>query len=149
MHIHIGYRLRFAIPAPTPMLLQLHVYPKRYAFARPEVLTLVPNTPSETFSDIFGNISRRLIAPTGTLEISSDGVVEVSGQADAVQWQATQHLVNALPIDTLPFLVGSRYCEIDRLGEFAWQRFGQGPTGYLRVQAVCVSRSRLRSRYTR
>lgn len=137
MHIHIGCRLRFAIPAPTPMLLQLHVYPKRYAFARPEVLTLAPNTPSETFSDIFGNISRRLIAPTGTFEISSDGVVEVSGQADAVQWQATQHLVNALPIDTLPFLVGSRYCEIDRLGEFAWQRFGQGPTGYLRVQAVC------------
>lgn len=80
MQIHIGYHLRFGIPAPTPMLLQLHVLPNRYAFARPETLTLVPNTSSETFNDLFGNTSRRLIAPTGAFDISSDGVVEVSGQ---------------------------------------------------------------------
>ncbi len=137
MYIHIGYRLRFAIPAPTPMLLQLHVLPNRYRFARPEILTLGPDTPSETLIDAFGNASRRLVAPTGEFQIASDGVVEVSGQVDAVDWQATQHQVNTLPIAVLPYLVASRYCEIDRLGEFAWQHFGHGPTGYLRVQAVC------------
>jgi len=137
MFIRIGYSLRFAIPAPTPMILQLHVLPNRYKLIQPEVLTLVPNIPSETFIDTFGNTSRRLIAPTGEFQITSNGVVEVSGEVDAVDWQATQHPVNTLPIAVLPFLVASRYCEIDRLGEFAWQRFGHGPTGYQRVQAVC------------
>ena len=42
-----------------------------------------------------------------------------------------------LPYDALRYLVASRYCEIDRLSDFAWQTFGLGPTGYLRVQAVC------------
>jgi transglutaminase-like putative cysteine protease len=137
MQIHIGYRLHFGIPAPTPMILQLQVLPNRYAFVRPEVLTLTPHTTSEVFSDGFGNTSRRLVAPTGDFQIASDGVVEVSGLTDVVEWQAIQHQINALPTAVLPYLVASRYCEIDRLGEFAWQQFGHGPTGYLRVQAVC------------
>lgn len=137
MHIHIGFRLRFAIPAPTPMVLQLQVYPNRYTFPKVEQLTLTPFTTSESFIDVFGNAARRVIAPSGTFELMNDGVVEVSGAADAVEWQAMQQPINALPIDTLPFLVASRYCEVDRLGEFAWQRFGNGPTGYARVAAVC------------
>jgi transglutaminase-like putative cysteine protease len=137
MLIHFGHRLRFAIPEPTPMLLQLHIRPQRYAFARPECLTLNPTVLSESFIDPFGNTSRRLLAPAGAFEIASDGVVEVDGAPDAVDWQAFQHPLTALPIETLRFLVASRYCEIDRLGEFAWQRFGRGPTGYLRVAAVC------------
>ena len=137
MHLHIGFRLRFAIPAPTPMLLQLQVYPHRYSFVAPELLTLTPFTTSESFIDVFGNAARRVIAPSGTFELASDGVVVVTGAADAEDWQAVQVPIDALPIDTLPFLVASRYCEVDRLGGFAWQRFGHGPTGYARVAAVC------------
>ncbi|MBC7624750.1 MAG: transglutaminase family protein, partial [Aeromicrobium sp.] len=32
---------------------------------------------------------------------------------------------------------GSRYCETDRLADIAWSLFGQTPTGWHRVQAVC------------
>ena len=35
------------------------------------------------------------------------------------------------------FLLGSRYCETDRLSETAWQLFGQTPHGWPRVQAIC------------
>ena len=35
------------------------------------------------------------------------------------------------------FLLGSRYCETDRLSETAWQLFGQSPPGWRRVQAIC------------
>ena len=37
----------------------------------------------------------------------------------------------------LVFLLGSRYCETDRLSEIAWGLFGQTPTGWARVQAIC------------
>ena len=35
------------------------------------------------------------------------------------------------------FLLGSRYCETDRLSDFAWRQFGQTPLGWARVQAIC------------
>jgi len=37
----------------------------------------------------------------------------------------------------MAFLLGSRYCETDRLSEAAWALFGQTPTGWGRVQAIC------------
>ena len=50
---------------------------------------------------------------------------------------AQQVHVDNLPDDTLVFLLGSRYCETDRLSETAWKLFGQTPTGWSRVQAIC------------
>ncbi len=138
MRISIGYRLRFQVPAPTPMLLQLQVYPGRYRFIHPERLEFSPPTASELFSDEFGNASRRLVAPAGTFQISNQAVVEASEEWDAVDWQAVQHPIDTLPLELFRYLAASRYCEIDRLAEFAWKQFGSGPTGYLRVHAVCA-----------
>ena len=45
--------------------------------------------------------------------------------------------VEFLPESTLVYLLGSRYCETDQLSDIAWQRFGAGPTGWARVQAIC------------
>ncbi|MGH8588665.1 MAG: transglutaminase-like domain-containing protein, partial [Gammaproteobacteria bacterium] len=42
-----------------------------------------------------------------------------------------------LPEETLVFLLGSRYCETDRLSEVAWGLFGDPPIGWGRVQAIC------------
>jgi transglutaminase-like putative cysteine protease len=138
LRIHIGYDLRFAVPAPTPMLLLLHVYPNRYQLAKPEQLAVIPATPFQNFNDHYGNLSTRLLASPGALTITNDAIVQVDGQPDAVNWNAIQHPVAELPVETLHFLLASRYCEVDRLTEFAWQRFGNGPTGYQRVQAVCT-----------
>ena len=35
------------------------------------------------------------------------------------------------------FLLGSRYCETDRLAEIAWGLFNGTPMGWARVQAIC------------
>ena len=45
--------------------------------------------------------------------------------------------VENLPSDTLLFLLGSRYCETDRLSDIAWNLFGNTPPGLARVQAIC------------
>jgi transglutaminase-like putative cysteine protease len=34
-----------------------------------------------------------------------------------------------LPVDTLVYLLGSRYCETDRFIQFAWSTFGNHPKG--------------------
>ena len=42
-----------------------------------------------------------------------------------------------LPVDTLVFLLGSRYCETDRFVNIAWTQFGNIPRGWRLVQAIC------------
>ncbi len=42
-----------------------------------------------------------------------------------------------LPEDSLVYLLGSRYCDTEKLSEFAWSQFGATPLGWSRVQAVC------------
>ena len=50
---------------------------------------------------------------------------------------AVQHDINDLPDEMLVFLLGSRYCETQRLGDFAWANFGHIAPGWNRVQAIC------------
>ncbi len=64
-------------------------------------------------------------------------MIEDSGLPDAVDPRAEQKALQALPEETLVFLLGSRYCETDLLSETAWKLFGGAPPGWGRVQAVC------------
>lgn len=73
----------------------------------------------------------------GQLKLSADTIIRDSGQPDVVVHQARQTPVEYLPDETLVFLLGSRYCETDRLIEIAWQLFDKSPTGWARVQAIC------------
>jgi transglutaminase-like putative cysteine protease len=69
--------------------------------------------------------------------LSNTAVVSDSGVADVVVPTAVQTPIEQLPESTLVYLLGSRYCETDQLSDVAWQRFGSGPTGWARVQAIC------------
>ena len=48
-----------------------------------------------------------------------------------------QHPIQDLPEDSLVYLLGSRYCETDRLTPLAWSLFSNTPEGWPRVQAIC------------
>ena len=138
MLIRLGYEIAFDLPAPTPMLLVLHVHPSRSdALRAPDRVRVEPAVPVEEFTDAFGNRCGRILAPAGTLRLSNDTLVEDSGLPDPVCPEAGQHPVEELPPEVLPFLLASRYCEVDRLNDVAWGLFGQAPTGWGRVQAVC------------
>lgn len=137
MHIKLGYELAFELSAPTPMLLLLHVHPSRSVdVVRDSGVQTEPFVQLSTFKDSFGNIASRILAPAGVMKITYDAVVKDSGLPDPVQLDAQQHPVNELPSEVLPFLLSSRYCEVDVLGDFAWSTFGQTPLGWARVKAV-------------
>jgi transglutaminase-like putative cysteine protease len=77
------------------------------------------------------------VAPTGRTRLSADGIVNGTGEPDVVASDARQHAVDELPDEALLFLLGSRYCETDRLSEIAWSLFEKTPLGWGRVQAIC------------
>jgi transglutaminase-like putative cysteine protease len=93
--------------------------------------------PVKWFTDSFGNRCGRLVAPAGQLLLWDDVVVDDSGQPDAYALDARQVPVDELPSDVLVHLLGSRYCEVDRLSDIAWGLFSAAPPGWGRVQSVC------------
>jgi transglutaminase-like putative cysteine protease len=138
MVLHIGYEMIFDIPEPTPMLLMLAVYPMlTERLQEPEQIRVEPDIPVEIFLDGFGNRCARIVAPSGKLRLWYDNRIEDSGLPEPVFLDAVQHPIEDLPPDTLPFLLASRYCEVDQLSQVAWDLFGETPPGWARVQAIC------------
>jgi transglutaminase-like putative cysteine protease len=138
MRIRAGYDLLYQCPQPTPMILCLTVHPSRQAdLLTPHVVQVMPSVERRTHVDPFGNVCTRILAPAGQTRISTAFEIEDSGRPDPVDWNAVQHPVDELPHDVLQFLLASRYCDSDRLGDFAWAQFGSTPLGWGRVQAIC------------
>jgi len=138
LRLHLGCRLGYALPQPTPMIVLLNVHYSRAGdIERPDLLVANPSTPIESYRDGFGNWCNRLVAPPGQFTLSTDGVVRDSGESDAADWSVAEHPVEQLPTDSLLFLLGSRYCETDSLMTEAWRLFGNTQPGRARVQAIC------------
>jgi transglutaminase-like putative cysteine protease len=138
MQIRVGYDLTYACPQPLPMILALSVHPSRAGdvIASKPVCT-DPPCPMSEYRDSFDNVCTRIVPPAGVIRIFSDALVHDSGLPDVVAPGAQQTPVEALPPETLRFLLGSRYCETDLLSPIAWQLFANSPLGWGRVQAIC------------
>jgi len=138
MQLRIGYELTFECQQPTSMILVLHVHFTRVSdLVISDLLRTDPPLAMKAYRDSFGNWCTRIVAPSGRTRIFSDALINDTGEPDAVARGAGQTSVDLLPEETLVFLLGSRYCETDRLSDIAWQMFGNGPTGWGRVQAIC------------
>jgi transglutaminase-like putative cysteine protease len=138
MKIRVGYELIYDFPQPTPMILVLGTHLTRASdVIVPDYLTTDPAVTISPYRDSYGNWCSRLVAPAGRMRLSGDGVVRDSGLPDVVAPSAPQHAVEDLPAETIVYLLGSRYCETDRLSDIAWQLFAQTAPGWARVQAIC------------
>jgi hypothetical protein len=126
--IHAGYEIAYDCPQPTPMILTLSVHPSlRSNLLTPDQMRITPFVPTTEYLDRYGNICHVIRAPAGRLTISADFLALDSGKPDDIAPEATQRPLETLPVDTLVYLLGSRYCETDRLSEFAWSTFGKIP----------------------
>lgn len=138
MRLRIGYEIIYDCPQPTPMILMTHVHHSRVSdLLAPDYLITRPALPTEPYRDTFGNWCVRLTAPAGQTTITTDAVINDNREPDPVCRGARQLPVEQLPAETLLFLMGSRYCETDRLSDIAWNLFGSAPTGWDRVQTIC------------
>jgi transglutaminase-like putative cysteine protease len=119
------------------MVLMLNVHPSRAAdLLAPDLIRVAPIRPLSIYTDMFGNTCCRVVAPAGDIRIVADTLVADSGLPDPVVPGARQHAISELPHDALMYLMPSRYCETDRLMDFAWKQFGKTPEGWARVQAI-------------
>lgn len=138
MLIRYGYEITLTFSQPTALVCLLSVHEDRAADIRtPESFFTTPIVPSSTYLDLFGNRCRRLVAPAGDLTIWGDATIEDHGYPDGYFPNAREVPVSELPDACLVYLLGSRYCETDRLSQTAWDLFGTIAPGWGRVQAIC------------
>jgi len=138
LYIRYGYEITVTCQQPTALVCLLSVNDDRAADIRsPESTFTTPAVPTSTYRDLFGNRCLRLVAPAGDLTIWGDATIEDSGLPDRIVPSARELPVPDLPDDCLVFLMGSRYCETDRLSQIAWDLFGNVSPGWSRVQAIC------------
>ena len=137
--LRVGFDMKIEVYGPTPILLMLYAHPEVEAkLESPDAIAAEPAWPIEVFRDGFGNRVGRIVAPAaGELHIRSDAVYHDTYAHEAQPSPtAVQHGAGELPTDVLPYLLGSRYCEVDRLGAIAWDLFGDLKHGGERALAI-------------
>ena len=114
----------YDFPQPTPMIMVLGMHFTRASDVLIPIFSpSARRSPITPYRDGFGNWCSRIVAPAGRVRLSADGMVRDSGLPDPIVPSAFQHAVEDLPAETLVYLLGSRYCETDRLSDVAWKLF--------------------------
>lgn len=138
LRVHVGCTFEYATAPGAQLLLLVEPRPDG------EGVRLVRSSrvlqPAQCFriiEDPFGNRCWRVEARSDRLLLRYDAVFTTPDAPDEGAPDTPGVAVAALPDETLPFLLPSRYCPSDQLIDEAWQRFGATPDGYARVQAVC------------
>ncbi len=138
MLIRLGYDIQFETVGEVPIVTLLNVHPSRTKdLLEPDELHTDPLVKIEDFEDAFGNRACRLAAPPGKIRFQNSTLIEDSGKPDSEDHEAAEIPVDQLPTNVLPYLMNSRYCEVDLLCSTAAELFWNAPRGWNRVQAVC------------
>jgi transglutaminase-like putative cysteine protease len=137
MLIRAGYDIAFEADHPTPLLASLSIHPSRNRDLHSvQRITTFPEVPMYDYIDGFGNVCTRLIMPAGGITLSCSFTIDDPFTPDLVVPEARAVAVSDLPDEVMVYLLGSRYCETDRLADIAWPLFSHIEPGWAQVQAI-------------
>ena len=100
-----------------------------------EEFLLNPSIPAYEFTDDYGNLCQRMVAPPGEFSVYTSARVMTSDETDVEPGGAFIEVQN-LPDDVLKYLLPSRYCESDRFGEMATEITADLTLGYDQVTGI-------------
>jgi transglutaminase-like putative cysteine protease len=146
MLIKSEYDIQFHLPAPTAMIAMLHVHPSvEPALTTNDRLKVehiqagtepARELPIEEFLDGFGNRCSRFVAPAGAIRLSGGNTLTSAELPEPQPFGAQQTPVEQLPTDVLPYLLPSRYCEVDKMGGVAQDLFSHLGSGFALAASI-------------
>jgi len=135
--VRVGCSLVYEATGPASVLLNLKLASDPHRSVLSEALALGNNLASEEFNDSHGNSVCRVILEPGTNCFRHDAIVAVSSKPDNYGLvPGIPEAVSELPVQFLRYTLPSRYCDSDKLANFAWEKFGHVEHGWARVQAI-------------
>lgn len=135
MWLRTSCEMTFSITVPTPFILMLRLRSGAQQWVASEEYRLKPSVPVFEFTDNYGNLCQRLVAPPGDFAVSTAADVMTADQVDQLPGAPFVDIAN-LPDVVLSFLLPSRYCESDRFGQMATEIAAGVQLGYDQVKAI-------------
>jgi len=135
--INVGCELEYATTSPTPFLFQVNVSQTDHQKTITESFSINgPNMAEALNLGLQQNRAQRCFVRSGSLIVHYEATVELTAAMDFANELFEQQYIE-LPVDALPYLNPSRFCESDLLGNFALREFGKTPKGLGRVRSIC------------
>jgi transglutaminase-like putative cysteine protease len=135
MWLRTSCDLTFDILEPVPLVLMLRPRSGAQQWIAREEYRLVPSVPVFEFTDAYGNLCQRLIAPSGRFQICTSADVTIADYFDEALGAPFVE-IQYLPDAVLSFLLPSRYCESDRFHQMASEITADQRPGYNQVAAI-------------
>ena len=143
MDFDVGCTLEYeATAALTPFVFNLEAARFPRQVIRSERLVTTPDLgePDRFTMPESGNRLARFVVPKGKLRV--EYAASVTLEPLMLDPTGVQELAaGSIPLDVLPYLNASRYCQSDRLARFAHKQFdnlgGARPSGHQRATAIC------------
>ena len=135
--LRVGCALTYESVGPASIILDVKPRPDGRHMVLAESLMLGDRLPSEEFTDGHGNPYHRVLLAPGTNHFRHDAIVAVSSKPDNYNFgSGLAPAPEAIPASLLRYTLPSRYCDSDKLANFAYQQFGHVEAGWPRVQAI-------------
>jgi len=135
MWLRTSCDMEFNITVPTPFILMLRLRSGAQQWVAREEYRLKPSVPVYEFTDIYGNLCQRLVAPPGPFSIHTAADVRTADVVDQAPGAPFVE-IEYLPDSVLGYLLPSRYCESDRFGQMATSIAAGYQLGYDQVKAI-------------
>lgn len=135
MLLNAGCEIDFTTTIATPVILMLRPRSGSGQWIIREEYLIEPRIFVSEYTDNYGNLCQRLTVPPGELKIKTTLEVDTSDEID-VQPGAPLTPVEKLPESVLKYLLPSRYCQSDLLGELALEIVGDKAPGYDQAEAI-------------
>lgn len=135
MRLNAGCKISFEASAPTPAIFMLRPRSGYGQWVTREEYLLEPTPPVTEYTDSYGNLCQRMVVPVGSFTIKSTACVETADAID-VDFSAPYVSAEAIPETVLQFLLPSRYCQSDQLGNLASDIVANATPGYEQVEVI-------------
>lgn len=135
MILEASCQLNLEAASPLPAVFMLRPRSGYGQWVMREEYIITPHFPMTEYTDDFGNLCQRAIVPVGPLSLTANCMVDTSDMID-VDYNATLVPIEFVPDSALKFLLASRYCQSDQLGDLAQKIVGNCYPGYSQVDAI-------------
>jgi transglutaminase-like putative cysteine protease len=135
MKLHATAHLAFHANAEVPAIFMLKPRSGQGQWVTSEEYELDPEIRMIEYTDGFGNLCQRATIPFGPFSITASCVVDSPDEID-VDPTAEFVPIALIPDPLLQFLLPSRYCQADFLGNLATSITGHLTPGYQQVEAI-------------
>ena len=137
MKFKLGCYLDYDISSDSTFIFNIRPIANDYQKILEQSLKISPDYEPENYIEQNRqNAYFRLNVPTGSLTIDYQATVELSHDANSTD-EIKEIPPSQLPLEVVPYLYPSRYCQSDRLMKFAQDEFGNCEPGHVKVQAIC------------